>query len=74
MGESGFGGGPGPFSPGANRVSLTPDNAQFCTIMHQKAKREKAVWSRKTRYFPRFAAMKKEARIASVDRCSIQLS
>jgi hypothetical protein len=44
MGESGLGGGPtGPLSPGANQVSKTPVNAQFCTIMHKKAKRKKAV-------------------------------
>ena len=48
-----------------------PKCAQLCTKWRKPGK---AVWSRKTRHFPRFAAMKKKARIASEDRCSIQLS
>ena len=31
-----------PFRPRPSQVSLTPENAQFCPIMHQKAKRKKS--------------------------------
>ena len=51
------------------------DMEKICPIMHRTSRTQRTGdWSRETRHFPRFAAMKKKARIASEDRCSIQLS